>query len=79
VTGGAIWRGESIGKTVRYYNSSEISQDECLIYAVNGNKVPTTSGCRPMMDLPDELPSDIDYDFYIESAYDLLKATGALI
>ena len=79
VTGGAMWRGESVGKTVRYYNSSEISQDECLIYAVNGNKVPTTSGCRPMMDLPDELPSDIDYDFYIESAYDLLKATGALI
>jgi hypothetical protein len=74
-----MWRGESVGKTVRYYNSSEVPKDEAILYAVNGNRVGTTSGCKPLMDLPAEFPSDIDYDFYIESAYDLLKATGALI
>ena len=77
VTGGAVWRGKEIGKTVRYYNSTEVSKDEAILCALNGNKVSTTSGCKPLMDLPEEFPSDIDYDFYIESAYDLLKATGA--
>lgn len=78
VTGGAMWRGEAIGKTVRYYNSSEVSQDECLVYMVNGNKVATTSGTKPLMDLPDTFPSDIDYDYYIAEAHKLLLSTGAI-
>ncbi len=78
VTGGAVWRGKEIGKTVRYYNSTEVSKDEAILYALNGNKVPTTSGCRPLMDLPDEFPSDIDYDYYITEAKDLLQSTGSL-
>lgn len=77
VTGGAVWRGKEIGKVIRFYNSSEVPKDETIVYALNGNRVGTTSGCKPLMDLPAEFPSDIDYDFYIESAYDLLKATGA--
>ena len=77
VTGGAVWRGKEIGKTVRYYNSTEVPKDEAILYALNGNKVPTTSGCRPLMDLPDEFPSDIDYDYYIAEATDLLQSTGA--
>ncbi len=78
VTGGAVWRGKEIGKTVRYYNSTEVSKDEAILYALNGNKVSTTSGCKPLMDLPEEFPSDIDYDYYITEAKDLLQSTGSL-
>lgn len=78
VSGGATWRGESLGRTVRYYNSTEVSKDEAILYTLNGNKVSTTSGCRPLMDLPDEFPSDIDYDYYIAEAHKLFQSTGAL-
>lgn len=78
VTGGAVWRGEPVGKTIRFYNSTEVPKDEAILYALNGNKVGTTSGCKPLMDLPDEFPSDIDYEYYITEAKDLLLSTGAL-
>ena len=76
VKGGAIWRGAELGKATRFYYSSNIPDDECLRYVLNGNKVPTSDGARPLMDLPDELPTDIDYQRYIESAEKLLKECG---
>lgn len=78
VTGGAVWRGKEIGKTIRFYNSTEVPKDEAILYALNGNRVGTTAGCKPLMDLPDEFPSDIDYDYYIEEANKLLRSTGAV-
>lgn len=78
VTGGAVWRGKEIGKTIRFYNSTEVPKDEAILYALNGNRVGTTAGCKPLMDLPDEFPSDIDYQYYIEEANKLLQSTGAL-
>ncbi len=79
VTGGAVWRGKEIGKTIRFYNSTEVPKDEAILYALNGNRVGTTAGCKPLMDLPDEFPSDIDYSYYIDEADKLLKSTGALV
>lgn len=79
VTGGAVWRGKEIGKTIRFYNSTEVPKDEAILYALNGNRVGTTAGCKPLMDLPDEFPSDIDYGYYIDEADKLLKSTGALV
>lgn len=78
VTGGAVWRGKEIGKTIRFYNSTEVPKDEAILYALNGNRVGTTAGCKPLMDLPDEFPSDVDYQYYIEEANKLLQSTGAL-
>lgn len=78
VTGGAVWRGKEIGKTIRFYNSTEVPKDEAILYALNGNRVGTTAGCKPLMDLPDEFPSDIDYQYYIDEAHKLLKSTGAV-
>lgn len=79
VTGGAVWRGAPVGKTIRFYNSTDIPEDEAILYAVNGNRVGTTGGCRPLMDLPEGnlVPGDVNYDFYIGEAYKLLEATGA--
>lgn len=76
VKGGAIWRGEELGKATRFYYSNTVPSDECLRYVLNGNKVPQSDGARPLMDLPDELPTDIDYQRYIDSANQLLKDIG---
>ncbi|MBE0435911.1 MAG: hypothetical protein IBX56_08930 [Methylomicrobium sp.] len=76
VTGGATWRGEDLGKVVRFYKSSAVPDTECIRYAKNNNTVPKSQGARPVMILPDELPNDIDYDFYINEAYSVLQDIG---
>lgn len=73
VTGGAMFEGEEVGKMVRFYHSTK---GGVLTYKKNGNKVPTSDGCRPMMNLPDTLPDDIDYNWYIEESKKLMIALG---
>ena len=79
VTGGATWRGRYLGKVVRYLWSTD--GDEILRavgHKTTGThgKVSRTDGCRPVMDLPDEFPADIDYDAYIAAAYEMLFDYG---
>lgn len=76
VSGGAKWRGDELGRAVRFYHSSEVAADECLEYAKNGNKVPNSDGCKPLMELPDDFPTDVNYDYYIKEANDVLKEVG---
>jgi len=76
VKGGAIWRGEPLGKAVRFYASTQVAAVEQIQYATNGNKVPRSSGCRPIMDIPDTFPTDVDYSAYIEDAEKLLCEVG---
>ena len=76
VTGGAEYDGEVIGKAVRYYKSSSVTADAALHYVKNGNKVAKSGGCRPMMNVPNELVADIDYDFYIAEAAKFLRGVG---
>jgi hypothetical protein len=38
--------------------------------------VPKTDGCRPLMDLPKEFPTDIDYDRYVAEAEEVLMDIG---
>jgi hypothetical protein len=78
VTGGGLWRGEYLGKAVRFYYSNTVGADECISYAKNSNKVPRSDGAKPMMELPDELPGDVDYVRYIEMAHDALKDMGVM-
>ena len=78
VTGGGLWRGEYLGKAVRFYYSTEVGADECISYAKNSNKVPRSDGAKPMMELPDTLPGDVDYVRYIEMAHDALKDMGVM-
>jgi hypothetical protein len=68
VTGGAVWRGEPIGKAVRFYYSTEVGTDETISYAKNTNKVPQSDGAKPCLDLPEMFPSDVDFERYIEMA-----------
>lgn len=76
VTGGAVWRGQRLGKAVRYYYSLDTASDECIHYVKNGNRVPRSAGAKPLMTLPDAMPEDIDYAAYIEAADKLRAEVG---
>jgi hypothetical protein len=79
VRGGATWRGEYLGKVVRFYWA--IGGDQILYktpHPSTGNhkQVSNTAGSRPMMELVDEFPVDLDYARYIADALDIIKDVG---
>lgn len=82
VTGGAVYEGKEIGKAIRWYHSSESL--ECLFYSdkasktVRGNKVGSSDDVVPLLKLPDTFPSDIDYQWYIRKAEEILDEIGVL-
>ncbi len=80
VDGGALWRGQYLGKVVRYIwttqNGAEIIRKKGHWKTGTQGKVPKTDGCRPLMELPDEFPDDIDYDRYIAEAEQILIDIG---
>jgi hypothetical protein len=77
VTGGALFRGEYLGKAVRFYHSCDLGlADMSLVYAKNGNKVPMSQGCRPLMNLPNAFPEDINFYYYYTKANEVLKGVG---
>ena len=76
VTGGAVWRGEKLGKVVRFYYSTGFGTEQ-IEYATNSNKVPKSDGARPAMDMPDVFPDDVDKQRYIEIARKAMVGMGA--
>lgn len=75
VKGGGEKNGQYLGKVVRwYYPKGEVGY---IAYLGSGNKVGKTDGARPVMDLPEELPDDINYDWYINEAVEMLYDCGA--
>ena len=76
VQGGAVWRDQYLGKAVRFYYSTEAADDECIHYAKNSNRVPKSAGAKPLMDLPDSFPNDVNYNAYITEAEKLLCEVG---
>jgi len=76
VRGGAVTKNEGyLGKAVRWYYAE--GSQEGIHYQINGNMVPKSIGAKPIMELPDELPDDIDYDWYARETYGILKDVGA--
>ena len=76
VKGGGVYDGEYLGKMVRWYYSTD---GDKITYATNGNLVPKTAegnGVKPMMDLTDDIPDDLDYEWYIDEAISKLKDLG---
>lgn len=79
VTKGATWRDQYLGKTIRYYWSTDGDPVfEASPNSATGNfkKVPKTDGSRELMRLPDDFPEDIDYERYIAEAETILKEVG---
>lgn len=76
VKGGAIDQGgQYLGKTVRWYYARGV--EGALRYGVNGYTVPRSDGARPLMELPDEVPADVDHDWYEREALSILCDVGA--
>jgi len=79
VDGGATWRNQYLGKVVRYIwakGGTEILRKKPHATTGNHGKVPKSDGCRPLMDLPPEFPTDIDYDRYVAEAREILMDIG---
>lgn len=76
VKGGAIKDGELLGKAVRWYYAR--STDGAIHYRINNYTVPRTEGSRPLMELPDRFPDDVDFDWYIREATSVLNEIGAV-
>ena len=72
---------EYVGRVVRFYYAA--GETRPLHYLTRNkflgrNVVPDSHGARPCMELPDELPSDIDYQRYLRIAMGILKDVGKL-
>lgn len=78
VKGGAVYCEDSgyLGKVVRWYFAKGcngfIRTVDTDPRTGNWKTVAKTGGCKPIMDLPDEFPGDIDYDRYIQEAQEIL-------
>jgi hypothetical protein len=70
---GAIYRGQYLGKVVRWYRGTE---GDFIRYKKNGNKVPKSDNAVPIMELPEVLPTDIDYQWYMSEAVKILIDVG---
>lgn len=73
VKGGAKWRGEPLGKVVRWYKSTD---GESIHYISNDNKVATSDNAVPMMNLVEGIPDDLNYSIYINKANEMLGRLG---
>ena len=71
------WQGEPLGKLVRFYHATngeailkDLTEEQIEDGKEIGDKVAGTSGCFPLMDLPEDLslPENLDIDQYIEKA-----------
>lgn len=72
--GGGVFRGEFLGKVVRwYYTTEEVPE---MVMAKSGNLVPKSTGGKPLMQLPEQFPTDVDYDRYVKIAEEHLKRIG---
>lgn len=75
VTGGAVKDGEVLGKAIRWYYGEGVKGT--INYVKNGNVVPRSRGAKPFMDFSDRFPDDVDYEWYIKEAEEILMAVGA--
>jgi hypothetical protein len=72
VKGGAVdQHGAYLGKAVRWYYAREVTG--ALRYQINGYTVSRSEGARPLMDLPEALPGDIDHNWYITETLQILQ------
>lgn len=65
---------EYMGKMLRWYYAKEEPGE--IVYAKSGNKVARSEGAKPLMDLPASFPADVDHEWYIKEAEDMLVAVG---
>lgn len=71
VEGGCLNQdGEMVGKVVRWYQAQ--GEFFPLKYANGSGKVPSTDGARIFMDLTQPFPDDLDRDYYVRKAQEVV-------
>lgn len=68
--------GIPFGRVARWYMS--FLPQPPIAYVDSGNRVAKTDGGKLCMNLPDTLPKDLDYQWYIDESYSLLKDLGVI-
>jgi hypothetical protein len=80
VAGGAQWRGNYLGKTVRWYRSTQSQWDIGYWAAMKKDgepkKVGGSDNAMPLMELPAEFPADVDLSWYVREVYEMLMDIG---
>ena len=76
VKGGGFYGDLFLGKVVRWYYSRD--SNHIITYRTSGNKVPRTDGSYPIMELPEQLPEDINYAWYDNECVELLMDVGVI-
>ena len=66
--------GTPFGRVARWYMTTQTLPP--ITYIKSGNAVAGTKGGKLCMQLPDKLPKDLDYDWYIAYAQELLGNAG---
>jgi hypothetical protein len=69
--------GVPFGRVARWYMTTQSMPP--ISYIGSGNKVPKTEGARVCMTLPDTLPTDLDIDWYVGEAHQILSDIGVVI
>lgn len=75
---GGTYNGEFLGKTLRWYYGESGRGKQIMTVNKEGNpaKVAGSDGAVPIMELPDTLPTDIDYAVYYEHAKKMVENVG---
>lgn len=73
---GGIKSGEYLGKIIRWYYAVGVEGD--IVCSRTGNRVARSEGAKPLMNLPAEFPTDIDYDWYEDEVNKILVSIGYL-
>ena len=74
VRGGSHKDGWFIGKVVRFYYATNIKGS--IKYVTSGNSAPESEGAKPLMELPNTFPTDINYTWYINECNKMLQEIG---
>jgi len=74
VKGGAVWKGQFLGRVVRWYFGH--GETATIHYQSNGNTVARSQGSRACMALPAEFPADVDVAGYIRESIEMLNDLG---
>lgn len=67
-------RPEYLGKVVRWYYSTQAPGP--IVYAARNATVSLSYGAHPCMTLPDRVPADLDFAWYIDKARAILQDVG---
>lgn len=75
VNGGCLDQdGELVGKVVRFYYAA--GSTGTLKYKTSGNDVPKSEGAKPLMELPESFPDDVEYSWYVRETTAMMQDIG---